>query len=167
MDWIAHFSDFFSRHSKPLEAILDAAGCREAWVQGQMFLDRGELQIKTNATRDKLDLRCADPPMIAEIKVCGGDYAAKMQAWIEADVDKLARVDGAYERYMILIVDNRNLRTRLGKWLTTCDFPHIRKDEQMLPPAVLIRIWQIPKDADCSGPGSGRPQSTWRAPSIR
>jgi len=143
MDWFTYFKDFFSRHTDRLEALFDAAGCREGWLQGEFFIDGQELQIKTNATPKKFDLLCSNPPMIAEIKICGGNYASKMRGYIQEDADKLARASRNYERFLLLVVDNRHPDTELGCWLTTCDFEHVRKDELKLSDTLIIRLWQI------------------------
>jgi len=143
MDWLTYFKDFFSQHMAKLEVVLNAAGCREGWLQGEFFVDGQELQIKTNATPKKFDLLCSSPPMIAEIKICGGDYAPKMRGYIQEDAEKLACVSGSYERFLLLVVDNRHPDTELGRWLTTCDFEHVRKDELKLSDTVIIRLWQI------------------------
>ena len=147
MDWIAYFDQFFSPRAEELAVIIDAAGCREGWVQGEMFLHGRDLGLRTNATRSRFDLLCPSPPMIAEIKICGGGYAQKMRGFIEGDVQKLSRAAGPYDRFMILIVDSRITDTPLGRWLTTCDFPHVRKHERCLSGLLAIRIWQTAGDA--------------------
>ena len=151
MDWMTFFDDFFSQRATELAVILDAGGCREGWVQGEMFLQGKDLAIKTNATSSKFDLLCLTPPMIAEIKLCGGGggyevNASKMRGWIKCDVQKLAHAEGEYERFFILIVDNRWPNTSFGQWLRTCDFPNIRKREKPLSESVTIRVWQIEKE---------------------
>lgn len=146
MNWIAYFTDFFQERSAHVHSILDAAGCREGWVQGEMFLHARDLHLKTNATRSRFDLLCPEPPMIAEIKICGGDYAPKMRQLIQDDVQKLGCAAGGWERFMILIVDNRNPHTSLGRWLTTCDFPDTQKHGITLSESVVIRIWRITRE---------------------
>jgi hypothetical protein len=81
--------------------------------------------------------------MISEIKICGGDYSPKMKALIEDDVNKLTNAEGAHQRFMILIVDNRHPDTTLGKWLTTCNFPHVKTQNVILSESLLIRMWEI------------------------
>jgi len=143
MDWIAYFDDFFSERAAKLAEMMKAAGCREGWVQGEMYLHGRDLEIETNATRLKYDILCKSPPMIAEIKICGGDYAPKMKGWIEDDVQKLSHAPEDYERFMILIVDTRVADTTLGRWLRTCDFAALRKHERALSESVTVRIWQV------------------------
>jgi len=147
MNWIAYFTDFFRQRSEYVHSILDADGCRERWVQGEMFLHARGLHLKTDATRSRFDLLCPEPPMIAEIKICGGEYAPKMQKLIQDDVRKLERAAGDWERFMILVVDNRNPHTSLGRWLTTCDFPDTQKHDIALSKSVIIRIWRITGEA--------------------
>ena len=157
MNWMIYFTDFFRQHSEHIQSILDAAGCREGWVQGAMFLHARDLHLKTNATHSQFDLLCPDPLMIAEIKICGGDYNSRMRGAIQNDIQKLARVAGDWERFMILIVDNRNPHTSLGSWLTTCDFPHTQKHNVTLSESVVIRMWQITEEAQQShGADSGK-----------
>ncbi|MCX6996475.1 MAG: hypothetical protein NTV49_05195 [Kiritimatiellaeota bacterium] len=150
MNWITYFADFFRRRSEHVQAILDAAGCREGWIQGEMFLHARDLHLKTNATGSKFDLLCPEPPMIAEIKICGGDYAPKMRGFIQDDVHKLACAGDVGQRFMILIVDNRHPETSLGRWLTACDFPHAERQDVTLSESVVIRMWQITEEAQPS-----------------
>jgi hypothetical protein len=147
MDWTEFFDNFFSQRATELAVIFDAGGCRHGWVQGEMFLEGKGLAIKIDATASRFDLLCSAPPMIAEIRLCGGGEtnAAKMWAWIEADVQKLAHAKGEYERFFILVIDNRWPDTPLGQWLRTCDFPNIRKREKPLSESVTIKMWQIEK----------------------
>jgi len=143
MNWITYFEAFFRQRSERLHVILDAGGCREGWVQGEIFLHARDLHLETNTTPSKYDLLCPNPPMIAEIKICGGDYSPKMQGYIQDDVRKLATAEGDYQRFMILIVDNSCPTTTLGRWLTTCDFSHAERQDVTLSERVVIRIWEI------------------------
>ena len=168
MNWMTYFADFFRQRSADLQAILDAAGCREGWVQGEMFLHARQLHLETNATGYKFDLHCPTPPMIAEIKICGGDYAPKMKGYIQDDVKKLADAQGVWQRFLILVVDKRHPDTSLGRWLTTCEFPHLQTQEVALSEWVVVRMWQITDgaqrslgaDSDKAADGlTGAPQS--------
>jgi hypothetical protein len=81
--------------------------------------------------------------MVAEIKVCGGDYAPKMREYIEADVRKLAQVPGECQRFVILVVDTREPATPLGKWLMSYEPAHKARYQRTLSERVLVRIWEI------------------------
>ena len=142
MDWIALFRDFFEREHERIRTILDAGGCREGWLQGQLFLCGRHLGLKTNATARKYDLYCEQPRMFAELKICGGDYMAKMQWAIECDIAKLRAAPSATDRYMILVVDDRHPEERLGAWLRSCMLDGAPCWEQRFD-TVLIRIWRV------------------------
>lgn len=147
MDWMAYFADFFRQKSERIQAMLDAEGCREGWLQGEFFLYARDLHLQTNTTRVKFDLLCPQPPMIAEIKICGGEYSQKMRGLIQDDVCKLARADGPWQRFMILVVDNRTPHTSLGQWLTACIFPNIQSQDVTLSKTLVVRMWQITEEA--------------------
>ena len=135
------FETFFARHKEQLARLLDAGGCREGWIQGQMFLDAPPRFLKTNATKRNYDLYSEAPLAIGEIKICGGDYQPKMQGRIEKDVKKL-RQSEATEKYMILIVDTRVKATRLGKWLASCDFAR-EEYREFEGRDFKVRVWKI------------------------
>lgn len=80
MNWIEYFNDFFAKLAGKISEILDAAGCRERWIQGELYLADRDLSIKTDAKRQRFDVFCESQPMIGEIKICGGDYSTKMEA---------------------------------------------------------------------------------------
>ena len=143
MDWISFFDAFFSQRAAELERILDAGGCREGWLQGEVFLYGRNVSIQTNASRRKHDLQCGLHPMIAEIKICGGDYAAKMRDYIENDVVKLAEAPDRCQRFMILVVDTRECSTTLGQWLSSYNPPHKARHERTVSASVLVRIWEV------------------------
>jgi hypothetical protein len=142
MDWIAYFDDFFSKRAAKLAEMMKAAGCREGWVQGELFLHGRDLGIETNATRLKYDILCKSAPMIAEIKICGGDYSPKMKGLIEDDVRKLGRDPGDRERFMILIVDTRKADSKLADWLRDPGFSDLKLDRKFSE-SVAIKVWQV------------------------
>ena len=78
--------------------------------------------------------------MIAEIKICGGDYQPKMRHLIESDLKKLREAE-AKEKYMILLVDTRHPDTKLGKWLRT-DLVALDCTE-VAGKNFMARIWRI------------------------
>ncbi len=143
MKWTTIFKRFFESHKSDIDTILDAQGCREEWVQGEMFLHAPSGSLQTNATLHKYDLVSdVNPGMLAEIKICGGDYQEKMKDLIAADVDKLAKAPPGPAKYIILVIDSRNLETKLGKWLN--DF-HVPADEfeEVKGQNFLARIWKM------------------------
>jgi len=143
-DWLSFFEGFFTARAEQIEVILDAAGCREGWLQGEFFLAGREFGLSTNAGKQKFDLRCEHPPMIAELKVCGGNYAPKMKGFIEGDVRKLRRASARFgERYMILVVNTRHTQTELGQWLMKCELARRRYRELRLSPRVTVRMWEL------------------------
>ncbi len=115
MNWNTFFISFFKKNKLQIEQILDSCGCREGWLQGQLYLANPK-KLLTNNGPLKFDLASTDSKMIAEIKICGGDYNSKMKSLINSDVAKLKRANAA-EKYMILLVDTRHLDSNLGQWL--------------------------------------------------
>jgi hypothetical protein len=142
MKWMAFFKAFFKSEAKDISKMLDAGGCREGWLQGELFLRAPHATLQTNATRRKYDLYSKRPAMVAEVKICGGDYQSKMQALIESDVQKLRTALGNTQRFMILLVDTRCRGSSLGKWLLTQDFPHTEYCD-VKGTHFTARIWKI------------------------
>ena len=146
MDWGTQFRAFFEARQDEIAHILDAGGCRECWLQGEFYLAFRDKCLKTNVTSKKYDLRCeADGvrPMIAEIKICGGDYSPKMQGYIEDDVRKLVSAGSAFERYMILVIDTR-IGSKLRKWLSNfCPDVLHEKVLDAESEKFTVRIWKI------------------------
>lgn len=142
MNWIATFKSFFESRRNEIGKILDARGCREGWIQGEMFLHMPFGSMQTNDTTQKYDLVSVSVPMFAEIKVCGGDYQPKMMHMIEEDVAKLQKAPHDSAKYFILLIDTRNLGTRLGKWLL--DFqPESEEFEEVQGQNFKARIWKL------------------------
>jgi hypothetical protein len=145
MNWTKIFKSFFDLRKSEIDKILDAQGCREGWIQGEMFLHAPSGSLKTNATLKKYDLVSEIHPMLAEIKICGGDYQGKMRHLIEADVDKLHKAPRGPAKYIILLIDTRNLGSPLGKWLL--DFQLAAEEfDEVHGQNFKARIWKI-KDA--------------------
>ncbi len=80
--------------------------------------------------------------MVAEIKICGGDYQPKMKGLIEADVRKLESDPQNREKYMILVVDTRGADTPLREWLMTCKFGD-DPPSQIQSTNFVARIWKV------------------------
>ncbi len=146
MNWIEFFKSFFDAKKDHINQILDAGGCRECWLQGEMYLHAKAKHkvLLTNASSHKFDLSSGKGRMVAEIKICGGDYQPKMQGLIEADVRKLENTPQAREKYMILVVDTRRVdtKTKLGKWLKTCKFGG-DPASQIPSTHFVAKIWKV------------------------
>jgi hypothetical protein len=78
MDWSERLITFFEAIATPLACVLRADGCREGWIQGEMFRHfRTENNgFRVNASlaggRVKHDVHCLKPTeMVAELKVFG------------------------------------------------------------------------------------------------
>lgn len=158
MDWIAFFTSFFERRKEAISRVLDARGCREGWLQGEIFIYAGELglSLQTNGKRQRYDLYSTSPPMIAEIKIAGGDYQPKNKFMIRKDVDKLACAPAEFARFMILLIDTQVTGTQLANWLSSDSPFSVESDE--FPPVQSqrwrARIWKM-RDVR---PGMGMPR---------
>jgi hypothetical protein len=112
-----------------------------------LFRAGRQYDLKVNpfrlAPRKTADLWCeAAPEMIAEIKIIGADYYAKMRYAIESDVERMQdATDRSMERYMILIVPRSNVRSALGDYLRTCSFSPTSIDRDF--PGFRLRIWKF------------------------
>lgn len=150
MDWMAFFDEFFQERMPQLEQIAAAGGCREGWVQGEMYLfakSQG-LDLRTNVPVAKYDLQCdqEDRQMCGEIKFCGDDYSPKMKGLILADADRLVSGPPTHRKFLILIIDRQEKRTNLGKWLEDLGKKSIVNKgyrEQVLTGKLAVKIWQI------------------------
>jgi hypothetical protein len=110
--------------------------------------------IKTNSESEKFDLVSETHPILAEIKICGGDYQGKMRNLIKADIVKLTnaqRGPAKYVKYMILLIDTRTLETSLGKWLN--DFHASEEMEEVLGKNFKARIWKMEETKPRIGEG--------------
>ena len=147
MNWIEFFTSFFEDQKDPINRILDAGGCRECWLQGEMYLHAEPEVLVTNASPHKFDLSSDKYPMVAEIKICGGDYQYKMTGLIEADVRKLKSAPQDREKYMILVVDTRVVDTPLGKWLMTYKVDGDPPSQQIPSTHFVAKIWKVAQHA--------------------
>src|SRR5947208_155416 len=78
MSWPDRLITFFREIASPLGVILNASGCREGWIQGEMFrhFSPGNNGFSVNCSyansRMKHDLHCKKPTeVVAELKVYG------------------------------------------------------------------------------------------------
>lgn len=153
LDWLAYFARFFWQAAAPLAEVLDADGCREGWLQGELFRygRRHGPKLSTNASvgsrRRKFDLLCKCPPMVAEIKICGGSYQTKNRGMIRDDVEKLLRAGDCFAKILVLVVDRRVTDTKLADWLATWNPPdppgHRRALQRDVSDRVTVRMWEL------------------------
>lgn len=140
------FEQTIERIHKPLAVVLDAAGCREGWLQGELFRAGKKLGVCVNqrfAPGQTADLACGDPlEMLAEIKIVGAWHQPKMRAAIESDVARLrAFKPKSVRKYMILIIPAGDDLTALGTYLGACRFSRIGFDRTW--PEFRARCWEL------------------------
>lgn len=102
VDWIP---EFFHQNSQRVDRILSAGGCRELWLQGEMYLFLNEDELRTNATKKKYDLY-KEGCFVIELKLLGGNYQRKVLGYLKKDFDKLHAHLGTEKRYVLLVLDN-------------------------------------------------------------
>jgi hypothetical protein len=83
-DWIRFFTDTIDAIHEPLAVVLTASGCREGWLQGELYRAGRAYDVRVNeyslGSRQTADLSCGDAPdMLAELKIVGADYFPKMR----------------------------------------------------------------------------------------
>jgi hypothetical protein len=146
-DWLRFFSSTIEAIREPLSVILNASGCREGWLQGEMFRAGRAFDLRVNeyalGGRQTADVSCGDlPDMLAEIKIVGANYFPKMQGFIESDVGRMRAVSTpGTERFMILIIPRSEAKTKLGEYLHSCSFsPHCLERDL---PSFRLRIWKF------------------------
>ncbi|MCI0365518.1 MAG: hypothetical protein L0219_16770 [Phycisphaerales bacterium] len=144
IDWLAFFADAIAAVQDPLAVVLRATGCREGWLQGELFRAGREHGLRVNDYKlgngKKADLSA--PAMIAEIKIVGADYQPKMRHFIESDVQRMRQVSGVdTERYIILIIPRCESKTALGAYLDSCSFSSICEERDFL--GFRLRIWRF------------------------
>jgi len=122
-DWLDYFTSYFEEHEDSVSMILDARGCREGWLQGELFLYAikyfGEEEVvTTNDSKHKYDLFSDKKSMATEIKICGGDYQLKVKGLIKADIAKLKKNPLNFNNlFFLFLIDRRYPDTILGHWL--------------------------------------------------
>ena len=146
-DWMKFFVQTVDAIHGPLAVVLNASGCREGWLQGELYRAGRDYDLRVNAyslgSRQTADLSCGDgPDMLAEIKIVGADYFPKMRGYIESDVERMRAVSNAdTQRFMILIIPHSDTITPLGEWLTTCSFSPTCAEREW--PGFRLRIWKF------------------------
>ncbi|MCG6272310.1 hypothetical protein K6U70_09040 [Vibrio vulnificus] len=103
LDWV---SEFFGVHQNQISRIFQAGGCRELWLQGQIFLYLEQDGLQTNATKNKFDLY-QKGAFVCEIKVLGGNFQAKVKSGLRSDFDKLASKEMLEDKYVMLVLDKQ------------------------------------------------------------
>src|SRR5690349_2094007 len=109
-DWLTFFVNTIEAIREPLSVVLTASGCREGWLQGELFRAGREYDLRVNehnlGGRQTVDVSYGEgPAMLAEIKSIGANHQQKMQGYLELDVGRMRSVSTTCtERYMILII---------------------------------------------------------------
>ena len=147
IDWLTFFADTIETIRVPLSTVLGASGCREGWLQGELYRAGHQYGLRVNehslGDRKTADLSCGDAPeMLAEIKIVGANYFPKMQAAIESDVERMraVRTPGT-QRFMILVIPRSDVKTKLGDYLDSCNFPGRCVEREW--PEFRLRIWRL------------------------
>ncbi len=100
---ICWLPDFFNNPDlvKRLSIVLEANGCRELWLQGEIYryLNENEIRAQTNVKFKSVDpyksydlVKKEDNGFIIEIKIIGGDHQSKMLSIFEEDFLRLYRL---------------------------------------------------------------------------
>jgi len=148
IDWMAFFETSIDAIHHDLAYVLaNASGCREGWLQGELLLAGREYSLWTNESvvgcPGKVDLVCGNPPqMVAEIKIVGAHYSPKMESAVEADVERLRRLE-VPDRYMLLVIVPSDADTQLGAYLTACSFSERCIDRTWEDSGLRLRVWRI------------------------
>lgn len=146
-EWLTFFTETIAAIREPLSVVLTASGCREGWLQGELYRAGRDHDLRVNeyslGNRQTADVSCGDgPEMLAEIKIVGANYYATMQGFIEADVARMRAVSTpGTQRFMILIIPRCEAKTALGDYLHACSFSPTCVERDW--PEFRLRIWQF------------------------
>ncbi len=141
--WLKKMEQFFERKKVALTEVLDAAGCREGWLQGELFREframpgfmMNEFLIKKGETAD---IACAKQ-MAGELKSIGADYSPKcitggaLRPFLKRDIPQL---------------DSSDSDLNLGSWGLVPDY--FRLLNAPLPPGgsrLLILVADVQKSS--------------------
>jgi len=136
-DWMNFFVSSIDAIHERLAVVVTATGCREGWLQGELFLAGRRYDLRVNecqlGNHRKADLSCGNPvKMIAEIKIVSGGFFPKMRYAIDVDVERMREVTiPDAERYMILVIPQYDIKTTLGDYLDSCSFSSTCVGSQM------------------------------------
>ena len=82
--WLDRIAEFFETRGDELVPIMDAWGCREGWVQGELFrffriAGHENFHVNRELANVKFDLwsDCLEAPMVGEMKLIGTTYQPK------------------------------------------------------------------------------------------
>lgn len=145
--WEQFFLDFFDYSAESIGVVVYARGCREGWLQGEMYRAGWRRGLRVNeyslGGNKKADLCCLEPPrMVAEVKVLGAEYEGKMQYALDADVERLRRIeDSVLERYMVLVIPKSEVQSSLGEYLTTVCYSTRCVEREY--PEFNLRLWRL------------------------
>ena len=120
---ISEFSDFFNKNSKSISTILDAYGCRENWLQGEIYrwfkFKKSLAKFSINDTivpegKIKFDFVVKTRiPAVGELKVLGGNYNTKV-------------ITGGALRpalnHLVLPLTKKDRHLNIGQWGLIHDF---------------------------------------------
>lgn len=109
VEWVP---EFFSENVDRIEKILPAGGCRELWLQGEIFLFLGGDGLVTNSTERKYDLYKKNS-FVMEVKLLGGNYQRKVLNSLRQDFEKVSLHEGNEQKYILLVLDNRFPESKL------------------------------------------------------
>jgi hypothetical protein len=150
VNWMHFFESSFHNMRQRLNIVLDASGCREGWLQGELFRLGKKQGLLANSYSfgrgQKADLSFGEPvSMVAEVKIVGAqDQAKKMKDRIESDVARLGAIkDPSIKRFMLLVVPDRE-DTELGRWLLSRSFSKRPSDcFERAWAGFRLRAWRI------------------------
>ncbi|WP_303292348.1 hypothetical protein [Marinobacter sp. SS5-14b] len=109
VEWVP---EFFSANVDRIEKILPAGGCRELWLQGEIYLFLGGDGLVTNSTEKKYDLYKRNS-FVMEVKLLGGNYQRKVLNSLAQDFEKVSLHEGNEQKYVLLVLDNRFQESKL------------------------------------------------------
>lgn len=145
--WEQFFLDFFDYAAESIGVVVYASGCREGWLQGELYRAGWRRGLRANefplGGNQKSDLSCRESPrMVAEVKVLGADFQGKMRYALDADVARLTAIpDAELERYMVLVIPNSGVQSLLGDYLrSVCYSPTCVEREY---PKFRLRLWRL------------------------
>lgn len=151
MLWLNFFEASIGAIHKPLAVVLNAGGCREGWLQAELFRAGQRYDLKVNhhslGKGKKADLSCGDgPQMLAEIKIVGAGYQSKMRHYIDSDARRMKRASTSKTKcFMILLIPDSELDSdsTLKTYLHSCSFGP--KPVERSWPGFKLRMWEIDK----------------------
>ena len=147
--WEQFFLDFFDFSAESIGVVIYAEGCREGWLQGELYRAGWRRGLRVNkyplGSNKKADLCCQDSPqMVAEVKVLGADYQGghRLRHALDGDVERLKAIqDSGLERYMLLVIPNSEVRSALGDNLTSVCYSSRCVEREY--PKFKLRLWRL------------------------